>query len=63
MPRVCVDKQTGTTAVAKKYVDNECLIWFMPSAVAYRPVENRGDMHETRLNPEMGQEGQSGFPV
>jgi len=36
MPRVCVDKQTGTTAATKKEVDNPCLIWYKEGPQAGR---------------------------
>jgi hypothetical protein len=43
MPRVCVDKQTGTTAATKKRVDKRYLIWYKTGwkpAVCGKPDRN-----------------------
>jgi hypothetical protein len=40
MTRVCVDKQTGTTAAIKKYVDKRYLIWYEMIFKGFHPVEN-----------------------
>jgi hypothetical protein len=35
----------------KKQVDNKYRIWFTHDPCAWPPVENAGEMHETRRNP------------
>ena len=55
MPRVCVDKQTGTTAATKKYVDNGYLIWYrMPKGLAAcgKPSINARNTAKPKRNPQ-----------
>jgi hypothetical protein len=69
MTRVCVDKQTRTTAAIKKYVDKGYLSWFETTVRGDRAVEigrNRDktgpDTHENRL-PDFHVPVRIGYPL
>jgi hypothetical protein len=51
MTRVCVDKQTRTTAAIKKYVDKGYLSWYERAWDGAGSVEIVRDSYETRRKP------------
>ena len=59
MPRVCVDKQTRTTAATKKWVDNGCLIWFIIAPDLHHSLWKSGEQrHQSGRNPRREPETQ-----